>query len=143
MPAEENVAELVAGVGGGDDDRVELGELRRKGWIRNIAVAADLGENLNGLVSPTIGDQPTRALWEKRNGEEKHDYGYDLEGKWEAPLEVRGDIAKSVAKPVGEDNTDVIGTEDEGESRASIVCSGKFRYPSWNDLGNSQVEAQK
>ena len=143
MPAECHVTEAVAGVVGGDDDRVELGELGRKGWVRDVAVAANLGENLDGFVSASIRDQPAGRLWEEGHCQKKDDCGYDLEGEWETPLEIRSDVAESVAEPVGDDNADVIGTEDEGEGRASIVCFGKFRYPSWNDLRRIQDMGQK
>lgn len=87
--------------------------------------------------------QPTGRLWEKGHGQKKDDCGYDLEGEGETPLEICRDVAESVAEPVGDDNADVVGTEDEGEGGASIVCFGKLRYPNWNDLRRSQDMGQK
>lgn len=58
-PAEGYVKEAEAGVGGGDNDGIELGELIGKARIRSIAVAADLSENLNSFVSASIRDEPT------------------------------------------------------------------------------------
>ena len=57
--------------------------------------------------------------------------GHESEG--ESPPEFNARIANAEVEPVRNDDSELVGDEDEGEVGASIVCLRKLRYPRWDD----------
>lgn len=89
------------------DSLLDLGKLKLNCGVVDVTVGVVLAEDVESLVVPVLGDQPTWRLWDEPD-EGQLDNGWKSLGEgWNTPAPVAVDALSTEGQPGADDGTDV------------------------------------
>jgi hypothetical protein len=133
VAADDHVEEGVTLELAGLDLRAEDLDLLDQSGVVKGQVTTDLGKHLGGLLVAVHRDQPSGGVGQEGDrGDDQQDRDtHDAQG--EPPAELDLGLADGKVDPVGEDDAQEVGDEDEREVGAAVVGLGELGHPGRDD----------